>query len=161
MAYEEKFMLAALKEAAKAPSEHEVPVGAVVVCGGRIIARAHNRRENKQSATAHAEILAIEKACRKLKSWRLEGCELYVTLEPCPMCAGAIINSRIEAVYFGAKDPKAGCCGSLYNLTGDVRFNHRPLVEGGFLQDRCAKLLTEYFKDKRKKTAALNNESRP
>lgn len=132
MVYEEKFMLDALKEADKAPAEHEVPVGAVVVCEGKIIARAHNRRENKQSATAHAELLAIEKACRKLKSWRLVGCELYVTLEPCPMCAGAIINSRIDAVYFGASDPKAGCCGSLYNLTGDVRFNHRPIVEGGF-----------------------------
>lgn len=158
MAYEEKFMLDALKEADKAPAEHEVPVGAVVICEGKIIARAHNRRENKQSATAHAELLAIEKACRKLKSWRLVGCELYVTLEPCPMCAGAIINSRIDAVYFGASDPKAGCCGSLYNLTGDVRFNHRPIVEGGFLKERCAKLLTDYFKDKRKNRQENENK---
>lgn len=157
MAYEEKFMKAALKEASKAPSENEVPVGAVVVYDGKIIARAHNKRETKQSATAHAEILAIEKACKLLKSWRLEGCDLYVTLEPCPMCAGAIINSRIESVYFGAKDAKAGCCGSLYNLTGDVRFNHRPLVEGGFLQEQCAKLLTDYFKDKRKKNTQTTN----
>lgn len=142
----------------KAPAEHEVPVGAVVVCEGKIIARAHNRRENKQSATAHAELLAIEKACRKLKSWRLVGCELYVTLEPCPMCAGAIINSRIDAVYFGASDPKAGCCGSLYNLTGDVRFNHRPIVEGGFLKERCARLLTDYFKDKRKNRQENENK---
>lgn len=150
-------MKAALKEASKAPSENEVPVGAVVVYDGKIIARAHNKRETKQSATAHAEILAIEKACKLLKSWRLEGCDLYVTLEPCPMCAGAIINSRIESVYFGAKDAKAGCCGSLYNLTGDVRFNHRPLVEGGFLQEQCAKLLTDYFKDKRKKNTQTTN----
>ena len=132
MAYEEKFMLDALKEADKAPAEHEVPVGAVVVCEGKIIARAHNRR--------------------------LVGCELYVTLEPCPMCAGAIINSRIDAVYFGASDPKAGCCGSLYNLTGDVRFNHRPIVEGGFLKERCARLLTDYFKDKRKNRQENENK---
>ena len=88
----------------------------------------------------------------------LVGCELYVTLEPCPMCAGAIINSRIDAVYFGASDPKAGCCGSLYNLTGDVRFNHRPIVEGGFLKERCAKLLTDYFKDKRKNRQENENK---
>lgn len=150
MAYQEIFMKAALAEAAKAPAEHEVPVGAVVVLDGKIIARAHNRRENKQISTAHAEILAIEKACKRVGSWRLVGCELYVTLEPCPMCAGAIINSRVDAVYFGATDQRAGCCGTLYNLTGDVRFNHRPAVEGGFLKEECAKLLTDYFKDKRK-----------
>ena len=151
MAYEEKFMLAALKEAAKAPSEHEVPVGAVVVCGGRIIARAHNRRENKQSATAHAEILAIEKACRKLKSWRLEGCELYVTLEPCPMCAGAIVQSRIEKVFFGAYDYKAGCAGSKINLFQSGMFNHDAEVVGGVMEKECAGLLTEFFKELRKK----------
>ena len=150
MAYEEKFMLDALKEADKAPAEHEVPVGAVVVCEGKIIARAHNRRENKQSATAHAELLAIEKACRKLKSWRLVGCELYVTLEPCPMCAGAIINSRIDAVYFGASDPKAGCCGSVLNLF-EERFNHRPRLYRGPMEAECGRALRAFFEDLREK----------
>ena len=153
MAYEEKFMLDALKEADKAPAEHEVPVGAVVVCEGKIIARAHNRRENKQSATAHAELLAIEKACRKLKSWRLVGCELYVTLEPCPMCAGAIINSRIDAVYFGASDPKAGCCGSVTDLFAQP-FNHHPVIEKGLRADEAQQLLQEFFVSLRARRAA-------
>ena len=149
MAYEEKFMLDALKEADKAPAEHEVPVGAVVVCEGKIIARAHNRRENKQSATAHAELLAIEKACRKLKSWRLVGCELYVTLEPCPMCAGAIINARVGRVVYGASDDKAGSVGSLINLFA-VGYNHTPALTTGVLSEKCGKILSDFFEKKRK-----------
>ncbi len=121
---DEKYMKAAIKEALKAELIDEVPIGAVIVHDGKIIARAHNLRETKQRSTAHAEILAIEKACKKLNSWRLEGCTLYVTLEPCPMCSGAILQSRIERVVYGAKDPKGGCiesCMQMYDIKG---FNH-------------------------------------
>ena len=143
-------MKLALKEAVKAASLDEVPVGAVIVKDGKVIARAHNKKEAKLCATRHAEIEAIEKATKKLNNWWLEDCDLYVTLEPCAMCAGALINSRLRAVYFGAYDLKAGCCGSLYNLPIDTRFNHRLIVEGGILRDECAQILTEYFKQKRK-----------
>ena len=146
-----KFMRSAIKEAEKAVKEDEVPIGAVIVMDGKIIARAHNKMEKTQLATAHAEILAINKACKKLKSWRLDGAELYVTIEPCAMCAGAIINSRISNVYFGAYDQKAGCTGTLYNLPVDERFNHRANVEGGIMQQECADLLSDFFKQKREK----------
>ena len=116
MTEQEKYMKAALKLAHKAAEEGEVPVGAVVVCDGKIVGRGRNRRETKKNALHHAEIEAIEKACKKLGGWRLHRCDLYVTLEPCPMCAGAIINARIKTVYFGAFDPKAGSCGSMINL---------------------------------------------
>lgn len=147
----EKWMKKAIKQAKKAAQKDEVPIGCVIVKDDQIIARAYNKREMKQCSTAHAEILAIEKACKKLGSWRLEDCDLYVTLEPCPMCSGAIIQSRIRNVIFGAYDPKGGCMGSNMNIN-DVRgFNHYPDIEGGILQDECSRLLKEFFKAKRKK----------
>lgn len=147
----EKWMKEAIKQAKKAAQKDEVPIGCVIVKDDQIIARAYNKREMKQCSTAHAEILAIEKACKKLGNWRLEDCDLYVTLEPCPMCSGAIIQSRIRNVIFGAYDPKGGCMGSNMNIN-DVRgFNHYPDIEGGILQDECSRLLKEFFKAKRKK----------
>lgn len=146
-----KWMKEAIKQAKKAAQKDEVPIGCVIVKDDQVIARAYNKREMKQCSTAHAEILAIEKACKKLGSWRLEDCDLYVTLEPCPMCSGAIIQSRIRNVIFGAYDPKGGCMGSNMNIN-DVRgFNHYPDIEGGILQDECSRLLKEFFKAKRKK----------
>jgi len=143
-------MRAALKEAAKAGRIDEVPVGAVIVKDGKVIAKAYNRRETAKNPVSHAEILAIEKAAKALHGWRLLGCELYVTLEPCPMCAGAIINARIPRVYFGAYDPKAGALGSVYDLN-EGRLNHRANVEGGILGEECAQVLKEYFLNKRGK----------
>ncbi len=144
------FMKLAIKEAKKAELVDEVPIGAVIVKDGKVIARAHNKKETKNQATRHAEIEAIEKATKKVNNWWLEDCDIYVTLEPCAMCAGALINSRLRNIYFGAYDKKAGCCGSLYNLPEDTRFNHRLKVEGGILEEECASLLTNYFKKKRK-----------
>lgn len=145
----EKFMVEAIKEAKKAELIDEVPIGCVIVKDDKIIARGHNLRESKQRSTAHAEIIAIEKACRKLKSWRLEGCSLYVTLEPCPMCSGAILQSRIEHVVYGAKDPKGGCMESCMNMYEVKGFNHYPDVIGGVLEDECGSLLKTFFKRKR------------
>lgn len=147
----EKYMRAAMKEAHKAELKDEVPIGAVIVCDGKIIARAHNTRQTKQISTHHAEILCIEKACRKLNSWRLEGCDLYVTLEPCPMCAGAIQQSRIRKVVFGAYDPKGGFFGSNFNINEVKGLNHYPEVEGGILKEETAKLLKDFFKKKRER----------
>lgn len=144
-------MLAAIKEAQKAAAKDEVPVGAVLVADGKIIARAHNMKETKRLATAHAEMEVIARASKKRGNWYLTDTDLYVTLEPCPMCAGAIINARIRNLYFGAWDPKAGCCGTLYSLPEDKRFNHRVQVEGGILEKECAALLSDFFKGKRKK----------
>lgn len=143
-------MRLALKEAHKALAIDEVPVGALIVKDGQIIARAHNRRETSQVATAHAELLAIEKACKKLNSWRLEGCLLYVTLEPCAMCTGASLLSRVDGIVFGAYDPKGGCMGTVTDLTTLKAFNHQPWVLGGVLEKECAQLLTDFFKNKRK-----------
>jgi tRNA(adenine34) deaminase len=143
------FMRQAIEEAQKAVEVDEVPIGAVVVMGDRVIAGAHNLRETLQDATAHAELLAIREACEKLGTWRLIGCSLYVTLEPCPMCAGAIILSRVDRVVFGAKDPKGGACGSLINLPADERFNHRPEVVAGVLADECGDMLKKFFQAKR------------
>jgi tRNA(adenine34) deaminase len=136
----------ALREAEAAYEAGEVPVGCVIVQGGEIIGKAHNQRETLQDPTAHAEILAITQAAAKLRSWRLENTRMYVTLEPCAMCAGAIILARIPEVYFGAHDPKAGCCGSLMNLLDDVRFNHRPVVRSGLMAEPCGLILSEFFK---------------
>ena len=146
-----RFMKMALKEAMKADTIDEVPIGAIIVKDGKVIARAHNKKETKNQATRHAEIEAIEKATKKVNNWWLEDCDIYVTLEPCAMCAGALINSRLRSIYFGAYDKKAGCCGSLYNLPTDKRFNHRLNVEGGIMEEECASLLTNYFKKKRNK----------
>ena len=141
-------MTAALVMARKAAKKDEVPVGAVIVHNGAVIAKAHNLRETRHSPLAHAEMIAIEKAARKLHGWRLSGCTLYVTLEPCPMCAGAIVNSRIDEVVFGAYDPKAGACGTLYNLA-EGRLNHTPKVTGGVLEEESAAVLKDYFRAKR------------
>ena len=137
-------MRLALALAAEAAAEGEVPVGAVIVRQGEVIGTGRNRREKNRNALAHAEIEAINAACRRLGGWRLFGCELYVTLEPCPMCAGAIINARIDRVIYGAADPKAGSCGSMVNLF-DLPYNHQPLLEGGMLAEECAAQLRSFF----------------
>lgn len=142
------FMSAALLLAQKAGLTGEVPVGAVVVRNGEVIATGQNRRETMKNATRHAEIEAIEKACEVLGSWRLEDCELYVTLEPCPMCAGAIINSRLKKVVYGATDVKGGACDSVVNLF-NLPFNHKPEVWAGILEQECSELLQDFFKGKR------------
>lgn len=144
------FMLAALALARESGAEGEVPVGAVAVRNGEIVGEGRNRREHGKSALAHAEIEAIEAACRKLNGWRLWECDLYVTLEPCPMCAGAVINSRIKRLVFGAYDEKAGSCGSVINLF-DLPYNHRPEVIGGFMRAECAEELTGFFSKLRNK----------
>ena len=141
---DEELMRAALDEAREAAALGEVPVGAVVAKDGEIIARAHNLRESGKNATYHAELMAIDAACKALGGWRLWQCELFGTLEPCPMCTGAAINSRLVRVVYGAKDPRAGCCGSLIDLTA-LPFNHRPQLVGGVREDECADLLREFF----------------
>lgn len=146
----EKFMQEAIKEAKKAYKKLEVPVGAVIVKDGEIIARAHNLKETKLDTTKHAEILAIQKASKKLKSWRLIDCELYITLEPCSMCAGAIINSRIKKIYIGAMDEKTGAAGSKLNLFKDYIFNHNVEVETNVMKEQCEKILKDFFKELRK-----------
>lgn len=146
----EKFMKEALKEAKKAYKKLEVPVGVVIVKDNQIIARAHNVKEEKQDATRHAEIMAIEKASKKLQNWRLNDCEMYVTLEPCPMCAGAIINSRINKVYIGARDEKTGACESKLNLLADYSFDTSVDAEMGLLEEECKQLLKNFFKEIRK-----------
>jgi tRNA(adenine34) deaminase len=143
---DEGFMKEAIIEAKKAEGKEEVPIGAVIVLNGEIIARAHNLRECEQNAIAHAELLAIDQACKKTKSWRLENAELYVTLEPCAMCSGAIILSRIKRVIYGARDPKGGCAGTLMNLLQDERFNHKSEITSGVLEEECSVLLSDFFK---------------
>lgn len=142
---DEYYMRLALDQAREAAAQEETPIGAVLVWDGEVIASAYNRRELDRRATAHAEILAIEEACRKLGGWRLHKATLYVTLEPCPMCAGAIINARIRRVVYGAPDRKAGCCGSVTDLFRE-KFNHHPEVTGGVLAEESAALLTSFFK---------------
>ena len=140
----EEYMRQALALARESAKEGEVPVGAVIVRRGEIIGRGRNRREGSKNALAHAEIEAINEACRRLGGWRLFDCDLYVTLEPCPMCAGAIINARISRVFYGAKDPKAGCCGTVVDLFA-LPFNHCPVREGGILAQECAEELSGFF----------------
>ncbi|KGR89133.1 MULTISPECIES: tRNA adenosine(34) deaminase TadA [Lysinibacillus] len=140
------FMKQALEEAQHAALLGEVPIGAVLVYQGKIIARAHNLRETTQNATTHAELLVIQEACKKIGSWRLEDTTLYVTLEPCPMCAGAILQSRVPRVVYGARDQKAGCVDSLYHLLNDERFNHECDVTEGILAEECGQILTDFFK---------------
>lgn len=147
---EEKFMKEALKEAKKAYKKLEVPVGAVIVKDGQIIARAHNLKESKKDTTNHAEILAIQKASKKLDSWRLLDCEMYVTLEPCTMCAGAIIQARVGKLYIGTMDYKTGACGSVLNVLEDYPFNHKVEYETGILKEECENILQEFFKELRK-----------
>lgn len=145
---DKKFMYEALNEAQLAAEYGEVPVGAVIVKNGEIIARGRNMREEKQNALSHAEIEAINSACKALNSWRLDGCEMYVTLEPCPMCTGAIINSRISTLVFGAFDSKAGSIDSVINLC-DYPYNHKPEIYGGICEDKCLEILQKFFKNLR------------
>lgn len=140
----------ALRLAGAAAQIGEVPVGAVVVFKGEVVGRGQNRRESEKQATHHAEILAIKEACSKLGRWRLEGCTLYVTLEPCVMCAGAIVNSRLERVVYGARDSKGGAVESLYQILSDSRLNHRPEVLGGVLAPDCGQILSDFFRERRK-----------
>ena len=151
MQEKEKFMKEALKEAKKAYDKLEVPVGCVIVKDGKIISRAHNLKETKKDTTKHAEILAIQKASKKIDAWRLLDCDMYVTLEPCSMCAGAIINSRIRNLYIGTMDKKTGAAGSVLNLFEDFTFNHKVIVETGILQTQCEKILKDFFKELRKR----------
>lgn len=148
------FMGQALEEAKKAALLGEVPIGAVLVYEGEVIARAHNLRETTQNATTHAELMVIQEACKKLGSWRLEQTTLYVTLEPCPMCAGAILQSRVPRVVYGARDMKAGCVDSLYHLLNDARFNHECEVTEGIMAEDCGQILTDFFRALRERKKA-------
>ena len=145
------FMEQAYKEALKAYKKNEVPIGAVIVKDGKIIARGHNEREPKQDATLHAEITAIRKACKKLNSWRLNDCDIYVTLEPCAMCAGALIQSRIKTLYIGALDPRAGAAGSVIDVFKIKEFNHRVEVVYGIMEEECSEILKRFFRELRAK----------
>ena len=146
-----KYMKEALKEAEKAYNKEEIPVGAIIVKDSKIIARAHNVKETKNDTTKHAEIIAIQKASKKLNSWRLIDCEMYVTLEPCSMCAGALIQSRIQKVYIGTMDAKTGACGSVLNLLQDFNFNHKVEIETNIMQKECEIILKDFFKKLRGK----------
>ena len=156
----EFFMREALKEAQKAYDQAEVPIGAVVVLNGEIIGRGHNLREKEQDATLHAEIKAIRQANQHLGSWRLEACELFVTLEPCPMCSGAMILARMKKVIFGAFDPKAGTAGTFMNLLQDSRFNHQVEVEQGVLEEECQEILRSFFKGLRERNKKRKQEAK-
>lgn len=149
--FDEEMMRIALREAERALDTEDVPVGAIVVREGRVIGRGRNQREALQDPTAHAEMIALTAAAAEVRSWRLEGCTLYVTLEPCTMCAGAIVLARIERVVFGADDPKAGACGSVYNIIEDGRLNHRPQMTAGVLAAECADVLRAFFAEQRAK----------
>ena len=144
-----KFMKEALKEAQKSYKKEEIPVGAIIVKDGKIIARGHNLKETKTDPTKHAEIIAIQKACKKLQTWRLTGCTMYVTLEPCSMCAGSLIQSRLDKVVIGTMDEKTGACGSVLNLLADYKFNHIVQIETGIMQEECKKILQQFFKELR------------
>lgn len=147
--YKEKFMKIALKEAEKSYNDGEVPIGAVIVLDGKVIAKGRNKRNKSKNAIAHAEIIAINKACKKFDDWRLENAEMYVTLEPCPMCAGAICNSRIKKVYFGAYERKSGAVLSNFHILFSTGLNHQVEVEGGVLEEKCSNILKNFFKNKR------------
>ena len=136
----------ALEEARKALSTYEVPIGAVIVHDGNVIGRGHNKKETLKNPLAHAELIAIKEASKHLGGWRLIGCTMYVTIEPCAMCAGAIINSRIDRLVIGAKDPKMGCCGSVINLVDNPKFNHRVEMKIGILEDKCSNIISDFFK---------------
>ena len=145
----ERFMQAALRQAEKAAAIEETPIGCVIVRDGKIIARGYNRRNTEGSTLAHAELAAIRKACKKTGDWRLEGCTMYVTLEPCQMCAGALVQSRIDEVVIGARNPKAGCAGSVLNLLQVPAFNHQVKITDGVLEEECRELLQRFFRELR------------
>ena len=147
----EKYMKQAVRQALKAGELNEVPIGCVIVKDDKIIARGYNKRITAGNTLSHAELIAIDKACKKTGDWRLEGCTLYVTLEPCQMCAGAIVQARIDRVVIGAMNPKAGCCGSILNLLQEKRFNHQVDITRGILEDECGAMLKSFFKELRKR----------
>ena len=148
---DEKFMRSAIAEARKAEKIGEVPIGCVIVKDGKIIAKGYNKRKKEGNTLSHAEIKAIDKACKKTGDWRLEGCSMYVTLEPCPMCAGALIQSRIDKVFIGCMNPKAGCAGSVLDMFSVDGFNHHPECVRGILQEECSDMLKEFFRELRKR----------
>lgn len=154
---DEKFMQLALREASLAFAKNEVPVGAVAVQEGRVVARAHNVRETTQDPLGHAELLLLKKLAKRLSSWRLNRTTIYVTLEPCLMCMGALVQSRVGRLVFGAKDPKAGACGSLYDLSTDLRLNHQPEVSSGLLAGQCSSILRLFFRRLRLKGLTIND----
>lgn len=164
MNQEEKFMKAAIREARKAEKLEEVPIGCVIVYEGKIIARGYNRRNTDKNTLAHAELLAIKKASKKLGDWRLEGCTMYVTLEPCQMCAGAIVQARMDKVVIGSMNPKAGCAGSVLNLLQISAFNHQVELEKGVLEEECSTMLSDFFRtlraQKRKNSGGQHNVSK-
>lgn len=156
LSLDEKYMKEALKQAKKAAAIDEVPIGCVIVYGDKIIARGYNRRNKEGSTLAHAEIIAIKKASRKLNDWRLEECTMYVTLEPCPMCAGAIVQARIPKVVIGAMNPKAGCAGSILDMFQVREFNHQVEKVSGVLEEECSNIMTEFFRELRKRKKQLD-----
>lgn len=149
MGNDEKFMREAIRQAKKAYAKNETPIGCVIVCGGHIIARGYNKRNDKKNTLAHAEIIAIHKASRIVGDWRLEDCTMYVTLEPCPMCAGAIVQARIPRVVIGSMNPKAGCAGSVVNLLQMEGFNHKVEVQTGMLGEECSEMMSGFFRELR------------
>lgn len=157
---DERFMKEAIRQARKAYAIGEVPIGCVIVYEGRVIARGYNRRTIDKNTLAHAELLAIRKASRKLDDWRLEGCTMYVTLEPCQMCSGAIIQARIPKVVVGCMNPKAGCAGSILNLLDVPKFNHQAELVTGVLEEECSQMMKEFFKELREKKKAAKNEEK-
>lgn len=151
MAADEKYMREAVRQAKKAAALNEVPIGCVIVHEGKIIGRGYNRRMTDHSVLAHAEIIAIKKACKKMGDWRLENCTIYITLEPCPMCAGAIVQARIPRAVIACMNPKAGCAGSVMNLLQEDGFNHQVEIEAGMMGEECSQMLKDFFKSLRKK----------
>lgn len=159
MTSHEKYMQLALAEARKAADIGEIPIGAVLVCGEKIIAAAHNMRESWQDGTAHAEIIVIQEACKKLGRWRLSGCTLYVTVEPCPMCSGAIVNSRIDTVVYGCPDVKAGGAESIFNIITNPNLNHCAEVISGVCEEECAQVMKNFFQRRRKENKAKKQQT--
>ena len=157
---EEKYMKEALKEAKKAQEKGEVPIGCIIVMEDKIVGRGYNRRMTDQSALAHAEIYAIKKACKNVGDWRLDEAEMYVTLEPCQMCSGAIIQARIRKLYIGAMNPKAGCAGSILNMFEEPRFNHHVEVSEGLMQEECSEMLKDFFKALRKSREEIKKQKK-
>ena len=155
---DEKYMRAAIGQARKAGAIGEVPIGCVIVYEDKIIARGYNRRTIDKNVLSHAEIIAIKKACKKMGDWRLEGCTMYVTLEPCPMCAGAIVQARLPKVVIGCMNPKAGCAGSVLDLLHEDGFNHQVEMENGVLEEECSRLMKDFFKALREKKAAIKKQ---
>ena len=160
MEAKEKYMKEAIKQAKKAYALEEVPIGCVIVYEGKIIGRGYNRRMTDKTALAHAELTAIKKACKRIGDWRLDDCEMYVTLEPCQMCSGAIVQSRIKKVYIGCMNPKAGCAGSVMNMLQVPQFNHQVETEKGVLEDECSKMLSAFFKELRKKQKVEKDQNK-